>query len=151
MNERNGLQEIIDTALNKMRAEQGDSFSLDTVNLAEFTRLTGISRGKARALKSNDFVVTPHGHRGKKAAVTVITGYTGTIDDLLSKGVANSAVCFERIRAQGYAGGITTVKNYMAERKNLVPAKRAAVDPQGNRGRRYKPAPVSRTRWTGDS
>lgn len=52
-----------------MRAEQGDSFSLDTVNLAELTRLTGISRGKARALKSNDFVVTPHGRRGKKSTL----------------------------------------------------------------------------------
>lgn len=47
-NERNGLQEIIDNAIAKMREEAGGKLELREINLAEFCRRTGLSRAKAR-------------------------------------------------------------------------------------------------------
>ena len=142
--ECNGLQEIIDKVLEEMRLERGGGeLDLKKLNLAEFSRRTGLSRSKARTLRDKGFRVTPHGRCGLRAQTTVMTGYTRTVDDLLSRGVTNSTVCFDRIRAQGYEGGLTTVKDYIAAHRHLVPAKRklAASEPQGSRGRRYETAP----------
>ena len=44
--ERNGLQEIIDKAIEEMAREAGDSFDTYHMNLAEFSRRTGLSRSK---------------------------------------------------------------------------------------------------------
>ena len=141
-NERNDLQEIIDKVLAEMALEQGDSFDLDRINLADFARRAGLTRSKARTIRANGFRVLPHGRTGYRARSTVLTGYTGIIDDLLSKGVTNSEVILERIRGNGYAGGLTTVKTYIHDHLHLVPAKRRlAVEPQGNRGRRYLTLP----------
>ena len=142
-NERNGLQEIIDDALAAMAAESGvDSLDPSEVNLAELCRRTGLTRSRARTLKRKGFKVTPHGRCGMKAAVTVLTGFTDTLDGLLREGVTNSSVLLDRIREQGYEGGLTTVKGYVAAHRDLVPAKRKlAVEPQGNRGRRYSTEP----------
>ena len=92
---------ILTQVLEEMKREQGDSFSLDKVNLAELGRRTGISRKKLRRLKKNGFNEKPHGLVGKKAEVTVLTGFTGVIDDLLRKGVYNSAVIQERLEGAG--------------------------------------------------
>ena len=139
-NERIGLQEIIDKAIEDMAREAGDSFEIDHLNLAEFSRRTGLSRSKARSLKAKGFVVTPHGRCGMKAESTVISGFEGVVNTLLMEGVTNSEVIFERIEGQGYKGGRTTVKNYIAAHADLVPAKRklAKADPQGSRGRRFE-------------
>ena len=61
--------------------------------------------------------------------------------DLLKKGVSNSQVIFERIAPLGYAGSLTTVKTYIGEHKDLIPARRQLTDPQGNRGRRFETGP----------
>ncbi len=127
--------------LEEMKREQGDSFSLDKINLAELGRRTGISRKKLRRLKKNGFQEKPHGLTGRKAKVTVLTGFTGVIDDLLRKGVYNSAVIQERLEDAGYEGSISQVKKYMLDHKALLPAKRQIVSPQGNRGRRYTTGP----------
>lgn len=142
-NERIGLQEIIDNAIGEMAREAGDSFETDRMNLAEFSRRTGLSRSKARTLRAKGFVVTPHGRCGMKSETTVIGGFEGVVDALLREGVTNSEVVFERIEAQGYKGGKTTVKNYIAAHADLVPAKRklARTSPQGNRGRRFETGP----------
>jgi len=142
-NERIGLQEIIDKAIGDMAREAGDSFELDHLNLAEFSRRTGLSRSKARTLKAKGFVVTPHGRCGMKAETTVISGFEGVVNALLAEGVTNSEVIFERIEGQGYKGGKTTVKNYVAAHAELVPAKRriAKADPQASRGKRFKTKP----------
>ena len=113
-NERNGLQEIIDKAIEDIAREAGDSFELDHMNLAEFSRRTGLSRSKARTLKAKGFVATPHGRCGMKADVTVISGFEGVVNALLADGVTNSEVIFERIVPLGYKGGKTTVKNYIS-------------------------------------
>ena len=137
--ECNGLQEIIDKAIEEMAREAGDSFDVDHMNLAEFSRRTGLSRSKARSLKAKGFIVTPHGRCGMKAETTVISGFEGVVNALLMEGVTNSEVVFERIECRGYKGGKTTVKNYITAHADLVPAKRrlAKADPQGSRANNW--------------
>lgn len=50
--ERNGLQEIIDNALDDMAREASDSFDAENVNLAELSRKTGLTRSRLRTLKA---------------------------------------------------------------------------------------------------
>ena len=120
-----------------MKSEQGDKFDINRINLAEMERRTGMTRAQLRRLKKNDFQITPHALTGRKADTTIISGYTGVIDDLLKKGVSNSEVILERIQEQGFQGSLTTVKRYIQSHKYLIPPKRQTVAPQGNRGRRY--------------
>ena len=70
-------------AIEEMKAEQGSRFQIDHLNLAELERRTGISRSRLRRLKKNGFRVQPHGHSGQKAETTVLSGYTGLLDELL--------------------------------------------------------------------
>ena len=139
--EHNDLTEIITKYLNEIKSESGDKFSLETVNLAELERRTGISRARLRRLKANGFIVQPHGLLGKKASVTVISGFAGLIDDLLRKGIKNTAVIFDRLTENGYTGSRSSVKRYVAAHKDLLPPKRKLIAPQGNRGRRYETKP----------
>ena len=133
--------EIITQAIDEMKAIQGDSFSLEKINLAELERRTGISRARLRRLKQNNFQPMPHGNKGRKADYTVLTGYTSVLDNLLKQSITNSSVCLERLRELGYTGGQTAIKEYLSKHKDLIPAKRQLVDPQGNRGRRYQTNP----------
>ena len=132
---------IVSQVLGEMKREQGDSFSYQKVNLAELQRRTGISRKTLRNLQKNGFREKSHGNKGKKRNKTVLTGFTGMVDDLLRKGVHNSAVAYERIKEVGYPGGLTQLKEYMRQHKDLLPAKRQIVSSQGNRGRRYSTGP----------
>ena len=141
-NHSNDLEEIVTQALEGMKKELGDDqFDLNNVNLAELERRTGISRAKLRRIKSNGFRVLPNRNKGKKHEVTVLTGFTGLIDDYLKKGVSNSEVINECLKGVGYTGSITTIKRYIHSHQNLIPAPRQAVSPQGNRGRRYQTGP----------
>ena len=141
MENNNDLSAIIAQALNEMKCELGDRFDLDHINLAELERRTGITRAKLRRIKDNGFQVLPHALTGRKAEKTVLTGYTGVIDALLGKGVTNSSVIYDRLAEAGYKGGLTSIKEYIAAHKDLVPAKRQVVSSQGNRGRRYTTSP----------
>ena len=67
----NDLTEILTQVLNDMKAELGDAFSLETINLAEVGRRTGLSRAKLRLIKENGFVIKPHGLIGRHAPVTL--------------------------------------------------------------------------------
>ena len=111
---RNDLTEIIAQVLNEMKSEQGNSFSLEKINLSELERRTGITRGKLRRIKDNGFVDKPHGLSGRKASTTVLSGFTGILDELLRTGVTNSSVCMDRLKENGYTGGLTTVKEYIS-------------------------------------
>ena len=141
INERTDLQEIIDKTLEDMRREAGGRLRPDDVNLAEFARRSGLTRSKARTLKAKGFRATEHGRCGMRAATTVMTGHAEVADELLRSGVTNSSVIFDRLRDDGYEGGLTTVKDYVRSHVHLVPAKRKAVAPQGSRGRRYGTEP----------
>ena len=83
----------------------------------------------------------PHGLQGRKAAQTVLTGYTAILDKLLIQGVTNAQVCLERLQEAGYPGGLTTVKDYIAAHRFLVPDRRQLVAPQGSRGQRFTTEP----------
>ena len=128
-------------ALEAMRKDAGDAFKLEAVNLAEMERRTGLSRSRLRRLKKNGFQFKPHANKGRKAKKTILSGFTGALDDLLRKGVSNSSVILERLKELGYPGGLTVVKEYIARHKDLLPPKRQVVAPQGNRGRRYETPP----------
>jgi len=140
-NQYNDLTEIISKSLNEIKSEQGEHFSLEKINLADLERRTGISRARLRRIKENGFVVPPHGLLGKKSAVTVLSGFTGFIDELLHKGVQNSTVIFDRLQENGYSGSKSPIKRYVAAHRHLLPPKRKIVAPQGNRGRRYTTKP----------
>ena len=88
----NGFASSIAQAIEEMKAEQGDSFSLDQINLAELGRRTGISRAKLRRLKANGFCETPHGLTGQPKE-HLLDGYSSVLDNLLRSGVSNSTVC----------------------------------------------------------
>lgn len=137
----NGSVVSIAQAIEEMKREQGNSFSLERINLAELERRCGISRGKLRRLKRNGFQDLPRATRGSKHKTTKLSGYTGMIDALLKQGIKNSSVILERLGQAGFEGGATIVKEYIAAHKHLIPAKRQQVAPQGNRGRRYTTAP----------
>ena len=133
-----GPDEKVLQAIEEMRGELGEHFSLEKLNLAELGRRTGVSRKKLRRLKKNGFASNSHGARGRKASQTLLTGYTAILDALLRKGVTNSSRCLEELQNNGYSGSLTTVKRYIASHRYLVPAKRQVATPQGNRGRRFK-------------
>ena len=137
----NGLQEMLTQAINQMKADYGEKFDIEHINLAELGRRTKLPRHVLRRLKKNGFVVKPHGNTGRKAKVTVMSGYTGVVDDLLKKRVTNSEVIYDRIKELGYTGGKSSLKYYIAAHESLIPAERQAVSPQGNRGRRYETGP----------
>ena len=137
----NGLGNIISQAIEEMKSEQGNNFSLERINLAELERRTGISRAKLRRLKANNFNEKPHGLVGQKQQTTVLSGYSAYLDKLLRQGITNSAVCLDRLREFGFEGSLSTVKRYIKAHKHLVPAKRQLVAPQGNRGRRFTTEP----------
>lgn len=133
----NGFEEIIAQALEEMKSEQGNRFSLGQINLADLERRTGISRARLRRWKKNGFTLKSHAREGRKATHTILSGYTAYLDNLLCKGVTNSTVCLQRLQEIGYTGGLTTVKDYISAHKHLVPAKRQMAVPQGDRGRRF--------------
>lgn len=137
----NGYVPSIAQAIEEMKAEQGESFSPERINLAELERRTGISRGKLRRLKQNGFQNIPKGRDSGKHRITKLTGYTGIIDTLLKQGVSNSTVILNRLLESGFEGRLTIVKDYIAAHRHLIPAKRQQVAPQGNRGRRYTTGP----------
>lgn len=106
----NGFASSIAQAIEEMKAEQGDGFSLDRINLAELERRSGVSRGKLRRLKRNGFQDLPRSSKGRKHAATKLSGYTGIIDSLLRQGIKNSSVIRDRLRQAGFDGGATIVK-----------------------------------------
>lgn len=137
----NDFKKIIAQALDEMKKAQGAEFRLETVNLAELHRMTGISRARLRRLKENNFEFLPDKRCGHKARTTKLTGYTDFIDALLRKEVTNSNVIYDRLLEQGYQGGKTIIKDYIHAHRYLVPDRRHVVSPQGNRGRRYSSEP----------
>lgn len=136
----NGLKNIISQAIEEIKAEQGESFSLENINLAELQRRTGVSRGKLRTLKNNHFQFITATRR-LDPTVSVLYGFTDFLDNLLRQGISSATVCTRRLTEIGYLGSETTVRRYINKHKDLIPAKRYIVAPQGSRGRRFVTRP----------
>ena len=130
MDKENDLGEILAQEMERVK-ECGER-----INLAEIGRRTGISRAVLRRWQSNGYVLQPS-RKGWRSGTSKLEGVSETVDALLGKGVTNSTVILERIRKLGYDGGISILKDYIRRHRDLVPAPRHAVAPQGNRGRRY--------------
>ena len=137
----NDLQQILTHGLEVIQQKLGQKYDPDRVNLAELSRITGISRSRLRTLQKNKFQVKPHGKLGWHSSQTVLSGYTGILDHLLRQGTTNSEVITDKLRESGYSGSISSVKAYIAKHQDLIPPKRKLVEPQGNRGRRYQTGP----------
>lgn len=133
----NDLSLVVAQAIEEIKSEQGLEFSKEKINLAELERRIGISRGKLRRLKANGFKDTPHGLSGRRNRPSVLMGYESVLDGYFRKGIRNSSVCLDALREMGYTGGQTTVRDCLCAHLDPMPAKRQAVEPQGNRGRRY--------------
>lgn len=147
----NGYVPSIAQAIEEMKAEQGESFSPERINLAELERRTGISRGKLRRLKQNGFRGIPKGSDSGKHKFTKLTGYTGIIDTLLKQGVSNSTVILNRLLESGFEGRLTIVKDYIAAHKHLIPANGSRLRHRATEVVAIRPPPVKPTRWTGAS
>ena len=95
LNSNDSVMNIIAQAISKMKSEQGEDFSYANVNLAELSRLSGLSRQRLRTLQSHGFKELPHGNKGRIAASSVLDGYTDQLNELLKAGITNScgAVC----------------------------------------------------------
>ena len=72
----NGFEDSIAQAIEEMKSEQGNSFSLGKINLAELQHRTGVSRVKLRRLKENNFEMKLLGHTGHKSQNSVLSGYS---------------------------------------------------------------------------
>ena len=95
------------------------------MNLAELERCTGVSGAKLRQLKQNGFADVPHALQGRRSRQTILTGYTAILDDMLCRGITNSAVCLARLQAVGFPGGRT---NYIG----IPQISRACQTPAGS-------------------
>ena len=113
----NDLSTIIAQAFEQMKKREPD-FSFDKVNLAELSRLTGISRQRLRRLKRLGFRDVPV--RRPRSGPSVLDGFTTVIDDLLRSGVTNSVVCLERLKERGFSGSLSTVKRYICAHRDLA-------------------------------
>jgi len=74
-------------------------------------------------LKKNNFQEVPHGLKGQKSQITVLSGFTGVLNNLLKNNVKNSEECFRRLLKLGYTGGVTTHLFHL-KAKSAPPVKR---------------------------
>ena len=144
----NDLESIVSHAIEEMKSECKEGhFSLDSVNVSELSRRTGISRSRLRTWKKKG------GSFSRKKRSTppfhIMDGYSSLLDGLLSKGISNSVVCLDYLRHEGFPGSLSTVKEYISAHKDLLPPKHRPVEGLGTRGRRYttKPGTVFQMDW----
>ena len=131
----NDLLVSLAQAVDEMKSE-----NTDKINLAELGRRTGISRQRLRTLQKNGFKALAI-RQEPRAIAHVMDGFESVSNELLKKGITNSKVHLSRLQEFGFTGSLSSVKRYIALHKDLVPAKRQLVEPQGSRGRRYETKP----------
>ncbi len=124
-------QESITRAVNESKSKHG------RIVLADVQRDLGITRGRARTLQKDGFVLKPHGNKGKKKE-SKISGFEDSIkNDFLKQGVKNSDVIYQHIRELGFTGKLTIVKDFIKANIDLVPERRKTEVLPG-RSRRYE-------------
>ena len=157
MKDEQDAMDIIAKAYEQMKEEGVASYRGGKPNLSELARRSGISRKKVERLFNKG--KRPGAKEGK--ARRVIAGAVKErAEALLRSGVDNSSVVFDRLVETGYKGSLSSVKNFIRDNRDLVPAKRELKTlPQG-RIRRYDTAPgkmyqmdwgfVDAVDWSGD-
>lgn len=138
MKDENAIIEILTHAA-KLFNEKGEK-----PNLAELERQTGLSRGKLRVWQKHCYIWIVDEARGRKKGSKKLSGFTGVIDSKLMNNITNAVVIYEELKGVGYNGGISIVRDYIAEhKKDLVPSERAIVSQNENksRGMRYTTDP----------
>lgn len=85
-----------------MKRGQGKKFNVYKAIIAELERRTGISRAKQRRIRKASFVDLPHALIGRKDEQILLTDFAGIIDGLLWKRVKNFAVCYGRLKQNGF-------------------------------------------------
>lgn len=78
-------------------------------------------RTVSRALRRGDAPARKQKHRGSK-----LDPYKAQVDQLLAEGVWNAIVIYREVQAEGYEGGLTILRQYIAPKRALR-AKRATV------------------------
>lgn len=76
----NDLSLRVAQAIEEIKDEQGERFSLERIKLAKLGRRTELSRARLRRLKANGFRDRPHGLTGRCNRPTVLTGYEFVLD-----------------------------------------------------------------------
>lgn len=135
MIEKNDLEDI----LTQVRIEVKEEYGI--VNLSEVQRRTGISRARLRRWKENGYHVVPNKKVGRPAGSDKLSPYFEILNRLLTKGVTNSEVLYDRLKEKGYTGGKTIIKDYVSTHKDLVPVRPMKVSPRSSTGMRYYTEP----------
>ena len=138
MKDENAIAEIL-AHIAKLFNEKGVK-----PNLAELERQTGLSRGKLRAWQKHGYIWNVDETRGRNKGSKKLSGFTGVIDSKLMNNITNAVVIHEELKDVGYTGGISIVRNYIAEHKrDLAPSERAiaAQNENKSRGMRYTTGP----------
>ena len=130
----NDLEEILAQELERIKECGG------RINLAEIERRTGISRAILRRWQKNGYAVQPS-RKGWRAGKSKLNDVAEAVDSLLGKGVSNSSVILGQIRKLGYDGGISILKDYIHQHRDLVPAPRHLEISGRSRGMRYSTDP----------
>lgn len=86
----------------------------------------------SRALKRG---AAPSGYRDR--GFVKLAPYVATVDRLLTEGVWNAVVMLRLLREQGYAGGVSQLKRYIAPKRTLRPS-RATVRFETEPGRQLQ-------------
>ena len=139
-NEQDALN-IIARAYERMKEEGVGSYRGGKPNLAELSRRTGYTRKVLERAFKNGLKAQDHGNSHKRGSHVMTGQAKEKAEELLRQGVSNSSVVFEKLCEAGYKGSLTTVKNFIRENKDIMPAKRiVAVQPQGKISR-YETGP----------
>lgn len=161
MNDETDAINIIAKAYEQMKEEGVDSYRGGKPNLTELSRRTGISRRIIGRIMKNGLQPHKHGNSGRRWSHVMVDSAKDKAEELLRSGIVNTSVIYERIKEVGYNGSLTTVKNFVKDNSDLVPAKRVlVVQPQG-KIRRYETGPgemfqmdwgfVKVADWAGDT
>ena len=121
-------QDMVTQAVNDVVAKLG------RLNLEELARVLHISRQRVRTLKKKGFKVTEHGNCGEKGSRKLAPFLEVINEDFLKKGTTNSEVICTFIAKLGYDGGLTIIKDYVRNHRDLVPAPRVLAVESTNRG-----------------
>lgn len=130
MTTKNDLDEILAHYYNQVEEEFG------RCNISEIARRSGITRDRVeRWVKNGCKSLDKAGGRPKGSQK--LAPYTGELEKLLKQGTSNANYCYKRLCQIGYQGGVTIIRDFIREHRNLIPIKAPAEAKPKNIGRRY--------------